>query len=796
MKSRAAAITSAMLLGLFAAGSNLAQSGLTPVSPAVLTPEAQTALAGEYCSGCHNDKTRSGGMSLTALDFAHVDRNAALAEKMIRKLRAGIMPPAGAKRPAAETIRQFATSLEEAVDRAAAATPNPGRRSFQRLSQTEYTRSVRDLLNLDVDVSALLPPDSLSDGFDNIADAQSFSPAILEGYIRAAHRVAQEAIGDAGAGPTSATYSVSSTTNQLRQVEGAPFGTRGGVSVIHNFPADGEYVFTVKFQSATNGGLIGRRANGEQMEISIDGARVAVLNINSNMSEASTGLSLKTDRIAVKAGSHRVSAAFIQKFSGLADDLVAPIEYTLADAIGASQIAQMPHLQDLYITGPHTVTGISDTAARRRIFSCHPAEGAPAAEEGTCAREILGRLARGAYRRPVTGRDTDALMGFFEMGRTDGGFESGIRTALEALLASPGFVFRMETRPTSVKAGENYRIADLELASRMSYFIWAAAPDDELIAVAAAGRLHDPAELERQTRRMLTDPRSESLATRFAVAWLRLSDIETMVPDALLFPNFDRTLAQAMKREVELLFDSVVREDRSLLTLLTADYTFVNERLAAHYRIPGVLGNRFRRVEVAEDYRKGLLGKGAILTMTSHADRTSPVVRGKWIMETLLGTPPPPPPPNVPMLEATRPVQDGRTLTVRERMETHRANAACNSCHRMIDPIGLALENFDVTGSWRIKDSGAPVDARTVLFDGTPLDGPDSLRRAVLQYSEAFVSTFTQNLMTYALGRRVEYTDMPAIRRITREAAAGDNRFSAFVLGIVKSAPFQMSRAE
>jgi hypothetical protein len=707
-----------------------------------------------------------------------------------------MMPPAGAKRPSAETIKAFATSLETAIDKVAAAAPNPGRRSFQRLSQTEYARSIKDLLGLDIDVKALLPPDSLSDGFDNIADAQSFSPAILEGYMRAANRVAIAAIGDPVAAPTSATYSVSSTTNQLRQMDGAPAGTRGGIAVIHNFPADGEYIFTVKFQAATNGGLIGRRAANEEMEISIDGARVAVLNINTNMSEASIGLSLKTGRIAVKAGSHRVAAAFVQKFSGLADDLVAPIEYTLADAIGAQQIAQMPHLQDLYITGPHTVTGVSDTATRRAVFSCRPASGAAAAEERACAKEIVQRLARGAYRRPVTADDVDGLLTFYDRGRKSGDFETGVRTALQALLASPNFVFRMERRQPDVKPGQNYRISDLELASRMSYFIWASAPDDLLITAAAAGKLHEPAELERQTRRMLADSRSESLSTRFAVSWLRLSEIETMVPDALLFPNFDRTLAQAMKRETELLFDSVVREDRSLQTLLTADYTFVNERLAVHYKIPGVLGNRFRRVQVQDDYRKGLLGKGAILTMTSHADRTSPVVRGKWIMETLLGTPPPPPPPNVPMLEATKSVQEGRTLTVRERMESHRASSACNSCHRMIDPIGLALENLDPTGLWRIKDSGAPVDAATVLFDGTPLDGPVSLRQAILRYQEAFVGTFTQNLMTYALGRRVEFTDMPAVRSITHDAAQQDNRFSAFVLGVVKSAPFQMSQAE
>lgn len=796
MQPRVIAISSALILCLVLAGSNLAQSGPGIAAPPQLTVESQAALAAEYCSGCHNDKTKSGGMTLTSVDFARVERNAALAEKMIRKLRAGMMPPAGARRPPAATIKAFAASLESAVDKAAAGAPNPGRRSFQRLSQAEYTRSIRELFGVDIDVRTLLPPDSLSDGFDNLAEAQSFSPAVLEGYIRAANRVALDVVGDPGAPPASATYSVTSTTNQMRQVEGAPFGTRGGVVVTHSFPADGDYVFTVKFQAATNGGLIGRRSPNEQMEIAIDGARVALLEIGANMSETSGGLSLKTGRVPVKAGSHRVSAAFIQKYSGLYDDLVAPIEYTLADAIGAPQIAQAPHLQDLYITGPHTVTGVSETASRKKIFTCRPAAGASANEESACATEILRSLARQAYRRPVTGEDAQGLVTFFEMGRKGGDFESGIRTALQALLASPGFVFRTESRPAGVKPGENYRIGDIELASRMSFFIWSAPPDEALLAAAVAGRLREPAELERQTRRMLADPRSEALATRFAVAWLRLSDIENMVPDALLFPNFDRTLGQAMRRETELLFDSVVREDSSLLTLLTADYTYVNERLALHYKIPGVLGNRFRRVEIKEEYRKGLLGQGGILTMTSHADRTSPVVRGKWIMEALLGTPPPPPPPNVPMLEETKAVQAGRVLTVRERLETHRASAACNSCHRMIDPIGLALENFDVTGVWRIKDAGAMIDPSTVLFDGTTINGPVSLRQAILGYSEAFVGTFTENLMTYALGRRVQYTDMPAVRAVTREAASNDNRFSALVVGIVKSAPFQMSRAD
>jgi hypothetical protein len=738
-------------------------------------------------------------MTLQQLDLRHVEQNAPLAEKVIRKLRAGLMPPAGAKRPDRASATAFAASLETAID--TAAQPNPGWRAFQRLNRAEYARTIHDLLALDVDVTALLPPDPLSAGFDNIADAQSFSPAVMEGYIRAAGKIAAEALGDPSASATSATYSVPSTVSQMRQVDGAPFGSRGGIAIVHNFPADGEYVFSIRFQAATNGGLIGRRSANEQIEVSINGERLALLDIKANMSESTgNGLNVRTGRLAVKAGPQRVAAAFLPKFSGLVDDLVAPIEFTLADAIGAAQLLQVPHLQDLNITGPFTVTGISETPSRRRVLTCRPVS---AAEERTCASEIVANLARRAYRRPITEEDRRGLLALYESGRNggetgaaSGNFEAGIRTALQAILASPHFVFRLEQRPSDVSPGQSYPVGDLELASRLSYFLWSSAPDDQLLAAARDRRLRDPAAFEQQVRRMLADPRSESLATRFAAQWLHLAELDNMVPDALLYPNFDHLLAKAMRRETELFFDSVVREDRNILDLLTADYTFVNERLALHYKIPGILGSRFRRVAVTDDYRRGLLGQGSILTMTSNADRTSPVIRGKWVMEVLLGTPPPPPPPNVPGLDATKPIRNGQLLTVRERLEAHRANPACASCHRMIDPIGLSLENFDVTGSWRIKDSGVPIDSSAVLFDGTVLTGPVSLRQAVLNYSEAFISNLTENLLTYALGRRVEYYDMPSVRAIARDAARQDNRFSAYVLGIVKSPAFQMSKAE
>ena len=811
-------VTSVGLLALISLGQvGFAQRGATP-APAARQPQADTPRTGgatpavtaapaatglpverqraflnEYCAGCHNDRAKAGGMTLTALDPAKVAGSPELTEKVIRKLRTGLMPPAGAKRPEPPLATAMAVSLEAAMDRLAAANPNPGSRPFQRLSRAEYARSVRELLGIDVDVSALLPPDTLSAGFDNIADAQAFSPAVMEGYIRAASRIATDALGDPTTTPTSVTFNVPYTMSQMRQIDGAPVGTRGGVAVVYNMPADGEYVFDVRMQAATNGGLIGSRSSNEQIEISINGERVALLNIPAGMSEGSArGLNLKTERIVVKSGPQRVAAAFLPKFSGLVDDLVAPIEFTLADAIGASQIYQVPHLQHLNITGPFKASGVSETPVHRVVFTCQPKT---ATEEQPCATTIVRRLGERAYRRPLTAQDLDGLLTFYKEGRRGATFHAGIRTALQAMLASPHFVFRLEHQPAGVTPGANYRISDLELATRLSYFLWSTGPDAELLTVAQQKRLQNPAELERQTKRMLADPRSEALSTRFAAQWLHLADLEHMVPDALLYPQYDHILGQALRRETELFFDSLVRADASVLDLLTANHTFLNERVAKHYQVPGVLGSRFRRVELKDDFRRGLLGKGSILVMTSNADRTSPVMRGKWVMEVLLGTPPPPPPPNVPGLESTSAVKEGHFRSVRERLEAHRANPACSSCHRMIDPLGLSLENFDVTGVWRIKDGSSVVDPSTTLFDGTALNGPADLRNALLRYSDAFISNFTENMLTYATGRRVEHYDMAAVRKIRRDAAQQGNRLSAIILGIVTSAPFQMAKA-
>ena len=787
---------STLTLALHASGQTGPAPALQPVpahSDPPLTPDAHTALVRQYCTPCHNDRLKVGGLSLAAFDAATASDDPAVAERMIRKLRAGMMPPAGARRPDEAALDGLAGALEAHMDRAAAARPNPGARPFQRLNRAEYARAVKDLLALEVDVEALLPPDTISSGFDNVADVQTFSPTLLESYLRAASRVAALAVGDPEAAVAEAHYRIPKTASQLQRVDEAPYGTRGGLSIVHTFPADGEYVFRMDLHGNADGFLYGAPSAGEQLELSIDGARKAVLDVDPRMAEVTTGLTLKTAPLYVQAGPHRVTAAFLQRFEGPVNDILAPIDHTLADTqIGVAHgVTTLPHLKDLSIVGPHRVTGVSDTASRRRIFTCRPTS---APEERPCAVEIVRGLAAHAFRGRLTERDIDRLMRFYDQGRVARDFEHGIASALEAILASPQFLFRLERAPHAAVAGRAQPVGNLELASRLSYFLWGSAPDAELLAHAREGRLSTPAVLEQETRRLLTDRRSGALATRFAAQWLRLHDVQQILPDAILYPYYDRTLGDAFVRETELFFDSLVREDRSLFDLLTADYTFVNERIARHYGIPNVTGPEFRRVQ-APEHRRGLLGHGSILVLTSVADRTSPVMRGKWIMEVLLGSPPPPPPPNVPALEETRAAIAGKVLTVRERMEEHRKNPACNSCHRVIDPLGLTLENFDVTGRWRIKDNGTPVDATGELYDGTTMNGPAGLRAAILKHRHAFLVSFTESLLTYALGRRVEPYDMPAVRQIIRQAAAAGYRMSAFVLGVVNSAPFRMTAA-
>jgi hypothetical protein len=775
-----------LVLGSLAGGLFAQQTPVMPVA-------AQQQLVTKYCAGCHNDKLKSGGFTWTKFDLAHPERNAPQSEKVIRKLRAGMMPPAGLPRPEPETLGAFASALETGVDRTAASNPWAGRPALHRLNRTEYRNSIRNLLDLDVDVEALLPADDMSHGFDNMSDVLGISPALMDGYIRSAGKIARLALGDAEAAPAVATWQLSKAVNQLRHVVGAPPGTRGGISVVHNFPADGEYVFKATFYYSIDGPLYGKsQGKSEQLEVSVNGDRVALFDIDPLRTKWDE---MQTPPIRVKAGPQRVSAAFLARAEGPVEDVVSPIEYTLVDLNEADMagLTVLPHLHDLAIAGPWNISGISETPSRRRVLVCHPQS---AREELPCARKIVSSLVRQAWRRPASEADLEELLNLYQTARNQGGFDNGIRLALQSVIANPEFVFRFERMPAGTAPGTRWTVSDLELASRLSYFLWSAPPDDRLLTVAAAGHLHEPAVLEREARRMLADPRAETLSTNFAAQWLHLQNLRDVQPDAYLYPNFARNLADSMRRETELLFAAIAREDRPVPELLTADYSYVDELLAKHYGLPNVLGSRFRRVEIRDPNRRGLLGHAGILTLTSVSNRTSPVQRGKYVMEVLLGTPPPAPPPNVPPLKENPPSGDAKLLSVRERQEQHRANEPCATCHRMIDPIGFALENFDAVGGWRANDSGFPIDASGRLFDGSALDGPLGLRKALLSHQDAFLGTFTESFLAYALGRVIDSRDMPTVRAVQREAARGGNRFSAFVLGIVKSTPFRMSQVD
>ena len=776
--------------------------GLLGSAPAAARPaaaEAAQAVVDGTCRRCHNDRARYGNLSLDRFEVARAQDDHPLAEKIIRKVRTGLMPPAGTARPDEADLQALAETLETLVDGAAAERPLPARRSFQRLNRAEYERSVRDLLALDVRAGDYLPLDTKSAGFDNIADAQLLSPTLMNGYLRAAAEISRLAVGDPAAGPREATYKVTRWVSQREQVEGAPYGSRGGISVVHTFPADADYRFRVSFHHETTGELFGSGRGAlhtaehpEQIEISIDGERVALLDIDRWMHVSDpNGVNLRTEPIRVTAGPHRVSAVFIRHIEGPAQDLISPHEWSLSSTSVANAygFTSLPHLRDLAIRGPLDPVGVSDTPSRRRIFTCRPA--APG-DEAACAGAIIDRLATAAYRRPLTGDDRRALMALYESGAAGGGFEAGVRMALEGILASPHFVFRFEAPPAAADPADGFAVSDHALASRLSFFLWAAGPDAELIDLATAGRLSEPAVLDAQVRRLLADPRSEALSTRFAAQWLRLPDLDALHPDVRTYPDFDAQLKQAMRRETELFFDHLVRGDGSLTELLTADYTFVNERLARHYRLPGVVGGSHRRVTwPADQPRRGVLEHGSVLALTSYADRTSPVLRGKWVMEVLLGSPPPPPPPDVPDLDDTAADDGGRLLSVRERLEEHRRSPACSSCHRMMDPIGLALEHYDVTGALRVNDNGNRIDSSGELYDGTPLASAADLRAALLKRPSALARTFTENLMAYALGRRVEHFDMPAVREIARAAEADGLRLSRFVLEIVRSPAFR-----
>jgi len=761
--------------------------------------ESGRALVNQYCAGCHNDLEPSGGFSWTSLDVVHPEQNAEQAEQVIRKVRSGMMPPAGASRPDAAKLKAFATGLETRIDQAAAKQPHVGVPDLHRLNRTEYRNSIRDLLGIGVDVSELLPADPKAGSFDNMAGTLTVSPALVQGYLRAADKISRLAVGDPKASPAMVGFQdlnkIGRAANQYRRVEGAPFGTRGGLSVIHNFPADGEYIFNASLFVYPSGVVVGARLpeplENQQLEMSIDGARVAILTIDPTLQEFELDAALVTPPIQVEAGERRVSVVFISKFDGPLEDQYWLIDQTLADYTIANKpgMTGLPHLKNFFITGPMNVRGVSDTPSRQKIFTCRPAD---ASEEEACATEIISRLARQAFRRPVTPEDLEGLMVQYQAGRKEGNFDSGIQAALASILARPEFVFRFEHIPPHVAPGQTYRISDLELASRLSYFLWSSAPDDQLLSLASQGKLKDPVVLEQQVERMLKAARSEALAANFAGHWLRLGGLQDILPEAMLYPQFTRNLAVSMRREVELLFDSIVREDRDVLDLLSADYTFVDEDLAEHYGIPNVLGSRFQRVQLTDPNRFGLLGKAGVLTMTALANRTSPVARGKYVLEVLIGSPPPNPPAVVPPLDEAR--DNEKILSVRERMQQHRANPACSACHQIMDPIGLALENFDPIGRWRINDGGFRIDPSGQMYDGTKLDGPVGVRQAVLRYSEAFLGNFAEQLLTYGVGRVLDYRDMPMARSVAREAAKSDNRFSSFVLSIVKNPLFQMSR--
>jgi hypothetical protein len=797
MTRRTLAVTA--LVVAFAETPGTAQRGPATSASTAPTAPAQRALLDQYCVTCHNDRLKTSNLSLEKLDLATVGDHTELWEKVIRKLRAGVMPPPGVRRPPLSDYEALRDWLEAEIDRRAAGHINPGSVVLHRLNRTEYANVIRDLLDLETDVTTLLPPDDSARGFDNVAGSLTISPTLLEAYTTAATRVARMAVGFWKT-PTEATYLAPGDTSQNHHLEGLPLGTRGGMRVRHEFPADGEYKFSIQ-----NFG-IGSFIPGEQLEITIDGERAHVfkyqgVGLSQGMAgDAGDGILEVT--IPVKAGSRAVGATFLATNYRPSLDMIKQYDRKSLENNSIPQLQYYPAIGFLRIQGPFTAQRPIDSRSMRKVMTCRPetvvASGfSRTSQEDACAKQILTTLTKHAYRRPVTARDLEPLMAFYEEGRKGGVFEDGIELALRRLLASPQFLVRAEKEPPSVQAGHTYRIADLELASRLSFFLWSSIPDDELIALASQGRLGAPKVLEQQVRRMLVDPRADALVQNFGEQFLYLRNLAATSPDGIFYPDWDDELRQAFKRETALFFDSVIREDRSVVDLLTADYTYVNERLARHYGIPNIYGSHFRRVTLGPelDARRGLLGKGSFLSITwTQNFRSSPVKRGVWVLENILGTPPPEPPPNVPPLEDSND-KSGKILTLREQMTVHRKNQPCAGCHRIMDPIGFALENFDADGKWRTRqggDGGTPIDAAVELYDGQQVDGPAGLRQALLRYSPQFVRMFTEKMMTYALGRGVEYSDMPVLRSIVRDASKDNNRFSTIVLGIVKSPQFQM----
>jgi hypothetical protein len=776
------------------------------VAPAAPPPQALGQTIDKYCSTCHNSRTKSAatanGVILDGTMLADAASHPEIWEKVLRKLRLGAMPPDGMPKPDTATHDALVSWIEGTLDRAALTSPNPGRPAIHRLNRAEYANAIHDLLALDVDASTLLPPDDSASGFDNNADILGVSPALLERYVSAAAKISALAVGSPKISASSSTYRVRGDASQTMHLEGLPLGTRGGVRGVHTFPLDGEYVIKVKLLE-TNLGSIRGLEHRHDLEVTVDGERVLLAPVggsedyiesSKNATNVVNSLEKRLQvRVTVKAGQRPVTAAFLQTSATLGGTRLQPFDRS---TVIATDHIGLPHVENMVVSGPFNPTGSGDTPSRRKIFTCQASRmvrlKADPTTDAACAERILTGLARLGYRHEPTDADIKPLMKFYESGRTDG-FEAGVELALRAMLASPKFVLRIERDPAGPAAGNTSRVSDVDLASRLSFFIWSSIPDGQLLDLAARGQLHTPTVMTAQIKRMLADPKADALTKNFAGQWLQIRNIRSSTPDKNLFPDFDDNLRQSFEEELNLFFSSIVREDRNVLDLLTADYTFANERLARHYGIPYVYGSQFRRVTGLEDARRGLLGKGGILLVTSHADRTSPVVRGKWILDTLLGSPPPPPPPEVPALPDQK---ANAPSTLRARLEQHRANSVCAACHKVMDPLGLSMENFDAVGAWRTEEAGLRIDASARFFDGTSLDGVASLRGVLLKRQDVFVGTMVEKLMTYALGRALGPTDMPAVRTVVRQAARNGYKFSSLIEGVAQSVPFTQRRAE
>ena len=792
--------------GLAPAATLQSQNSSVPATASTVRAALDT-----YCVTCHNQKAAVAGLMLDKVDPAKAGLDPAVWEKVVHKLRTRTMPPPGRPRPEAPGYKALITHLETELDRAATAKPNPGRPAVRRINRAEYANAIRDLLAIEIDAESLLPVDEVDQGFDNIGDALSVTPVLLERYLSAARVIGRMAVGEPKARPFSEKYELPKfLTQDERMSEDLPFGSRGGIAVRHYFPADGEYTIRVFLQRNSRDYIRGL-AEAHPLDFRLDGERIKLLTVGGGdelkgepgpiFSQAAKigdpasetyehgGAEERLEvRFHAKAGQHLVGVTFWNK------DTVP--EGVYQPALTQFQLVQFkggnPYIDNIVITGPYDPTGVTETPSRQKIFICRPAR---SPEEDACAEKILSTLARRAYRRPTTGKDLRTLVRVYQAGRSEGGFESGIQAAVERILAGPEFLFRIERDPENIPPDTAYRISDVELSSRLSFFLWGSIPDDELLSLAERGKLKDPAIFDGQVRRMLKDPRSRSLVTNFASQWLYLRNLGSKTPDPKLFPEFDDNLREAFQQETELFLESTLREDQSVLRLLDANYTFLNERLARHYGIPNVHGSYFRRVTLAAEFdvRRGLLGQGSLLTVNSYANRTSVVLRGKWLLENLLGAPPPPPPPNVPSLDDSG--SEGKPLPLRQLMEKHRKSPACAGCHAAIDPLGFALENFDAIGQWRTHDAGTPVDSSGVLPDGTKLESVSGLRNVLLSRPEEFTSVFAEKMLTYALGRRLDYYDFPAIRKIVREAEKYDYRWSSLILATAKSLPFQMRRS-